>query len=75
LQHYIRRELIGGIFGVPEGRNIQQIEYCMPELVGNDVEELPIQCIDRCDACRRRLLGDALPDLVQVLVANGSVLT
>src|SRR4029450_13467542 len=70
MQHEISGELIGGILGISEGRYAQQIEDRGAELVGNGVEELPNHRVVRRNASRGRFLGNALANLIQILVTK-----
>ena len=70
MQHHIRRKLISRILGRTETGHLKHIEYCVAELVGDNVKKLSLDRIDGCDARRPYLLGRALPNLIQLFIAK-----
>src|SRR6266851_6447557 len=71
LKHDKGRELIGGVLLAPEHRDVEDVEHGMAELVRDGEEQLAAYCVLDGDAHHRlRLLGHALPDFLQIFVAD-----
>src|SRR5262245_19203933 len=71
MQHHESREFIGCILGRTEAWNLQQVKHGMTKLVGHDIKELSNHRIDGCHSRRTYVLRCALPDLIQILIADG----
>ncbi len=73
-QQDVRRELVGRVLLPPEQRNIPHAEKSMACFMKEHVCQRAYQCVDRLDSCRSRLLGRILPNIVDVLVADGDAI-